>query len=74
MNVYDLKAVFGSGDGDWFTAKLLRLIAAADFTNKAKLAVSFPVEVRAVNIYRHDCPYKEDGSVDWDKIVELAQV
>lgn len=74
MNVYDLKSVFESGHGDWFTAHLLRLIAKADFCNKAKLAVVFPVEVRAVDIYQHDTPYKEDGSIDWDKIVEMAQV
>lgn len=33
--------------GDWFTAELLRLIAKADFSNRARLRLGFPDEVQA---------------------------
>jgi hypothetical protein len=33
------------GNGDWFTAQLMRLIAKADKENLAKLALTFPEEV-----------------------------
>ncbi len=36
-----------AGDGDWFTAQLLRLIAKADNENLAKLRLGFPEEVQA---------------------------
>ena len=36
-----------AGDGDWFTAKLLRLIAKADLENRERIRRGFPEEVRA---------------------------
>lgn len=36
-----------AGHGDWFTAKLLRLIAKADAENLAKLEQVYPQEVGA---------------------------
>ena len=36
-----------AGSGDWFTAKLLRLIAKADRDNRQKLQLVFPEEVEA---------------------------
>ncbi len=36
------------GDGDWFTAQLLRLIQKADRFNRELLRKGFPVEVEAV--------------------------
>jgi len=33
------------GEGDWFSAKLLRLIAKADAENREKLRLGFPEEV-----------------------------
>jgi len=36
-----------AGHGDWFTAKLLRLIAKADHENREKLRLGFPEEVAA---------------------------
>ncbi len=33
------------GKGDWFTARLLRLIIVADAENRGKLALGFPEEV-----------------------------
>ena len=36
-----------AGHGDWFTAKLLRLIAKADSHNRSKLRLAYPEEVRA---------------------------
>lgn len=37
---------------DWFTCRLMRLIAGADRANRAKLAKVYPVEVRAVCEYQ----------------------
>lgn len=36
-----------AGDGDWFTAHLLRLIHKADDENRALLRIVFPKEVEA---------------------------
>lgn len=44
-----------AGHGDWFTAKLLRLIAKADFENRSKLALGFPKEVELVDAYQGIC-------------------
>ena len=56
-----------------FGVLLLRLIAKADSENRAKLQVVFPVEVKAEEIYKHDCPYVcRGGDVDWVKIEDLA--
>jgi len=40
-----------AGNGDWFTAHLLRLIAKADFENKAKLRLGFPDVVQAYDTW-----------------------
>ena len=47
---YDKKhiSIILAGEGDWFTAKLLRLIAKADNNNLELLRSSFPKEVEAV--------------------------
>lgn len=42
------------GHGDWFTAKLLRLISKADFENRAKLRLGFSEEVLAVERYERE--------------------
>ena len=70
----DLKEAF-RGDGDWFTAQLLRLIAKSDSTNRWKLARGFPVEVEAVEIYQNRCPYLDamKTMVDWDAIAGMAE-
>jgi len=44
------------GQGDWFTARLLRLIARADTSNKEKLAQVFPKEVAAVQTFQTGKP------------------
>lgn len=36
-----------SGEGDWFSAELLRLIAKADVENREQLRVAFPDHVEA---------------------------
>lgn len=41
------------GQGDWFTAQLLRLIMKADRTNREKLRVSFPEEVELIDRYQN---------------------
>lgn len=40
-----------AGNGDWFTAELLRLIAKADFENKAKIRLGFPEVVQAYDAW-----------------------
>ncbi len=40
------------GEGDWFTAKLLRLISKADSRNFEKLRLGFPEEVEALELWR----------------------
>ena len=39
------------GAGNWFTAKLFRLIVSADSNNRRKLFNSFPTEVEVVHQY-----------------------
>ena len=41
-----------AGEGTWFTAYLLRLIAKADGENLNRLRLSFPDEVKAVEKFR----------------------
>jgi hypothetical protein len=76
MQGIDLKRAVRSkpaGD-DWFTVGLIRLILKADSTNKDKLALGYPVEVAACNIFKTNCPYLNEaqGHVDYDRIVEMA--
>lgn len=49
MNDYDRKHLgeILAGQGDWFNAHLLRLIAKADQQNRARLRLAFPEEVKA---------------------------
>lgn len=56
MNEYDKQNIglILSGEGTWFTAHLLRLIAKADEDNKERLRASFPEEVMAVEVWRGD--------------------
>jgi hypothetical protein len=54
LSQYDkdhLGEILYNGLGDWFTAKLLRLILKADHENRNKLARGFPDEVAAVEWY-----------------------
>lgn len=71
----DLQNAFEPGrQADNFTVLLLRLIAKADSENRERLSQGFPVEVKAVEIYKSRCPYKDEvrTEVDWEKISELA--
>ena len=36
-----------NGNGDWFTIKLLSLIAKADLSNRERIRAGFPLEVTA---------------------------
>jgi hypothetical protein len=51
---YDKKYIDNilTGEGDWFTARLLRLISRADQNNLELLRKGFPEEVEAVEAYR----------------------
>lgn len=42
------------GEGTWFTANLLRLIAKADSVNRNKLRQGYPLEVGAVERYQRN--------------------
>ena len=70
----DLKHAFrGGSDHDNFTVLLLRLIAKADEDNRELLRRGFPVQVKAVEIYRNRCPYRgEERAVDWDTLEAMA--
>jgi len=74
MLAVDLKEAFDGGKGNWFSVLLLRLIAKSDEENRDKLALGFPAHVRAVWIYKNDCPYVEKGGdVDWNEIARRAE-
>ena len=45
------------GEGDWFTAKLFRLIAAADTRNRSLLFKAFPAEVIVVHKHLTGYPF-----------------
>ena len=54
MSEYDKKNIKGIlfyGEGDYFTARLLRLINKADSSNREKLRLGFPEEVEAYESY-----------------------
>lgn len=55
------------GEGDWFTAKLIRVIRDADFSNRRLLFRGFPEEVHAVNIYQFGVEKAEEYSAAWLK-------
>ena len=76
----DIQNAFDSGRGaDNFTVKLLQLIAKSDADNRMRLRKGFPVAVRAVELFQHDCPYlneiADDGcrKVDWKTLAERAE-
>jgi len=74
MNAIDLRNAFENVNVDNFTVLLLRLISKSDRNNLEKLKLSFPIEVRAVEIYKSsDCPYVNgSGDVDYDRLSNLA--
>jgi len=52
-------------EGDWFTARLLRLFHAADANNRARLARCFPEEAAAYNDWLlHGDRTDERGATD----------
>lgn len=53
-----IEAIIAGSYGDWFTAKLLRVIKHADFENRARLRLGFPDEVDAVYRYEQGKPQK----------------
>ena len=60
-----------------FTVLLFRIIFKSDGENMEKLRRVYPVEVKAVEIYRNCCQYLKDETtgmqkVDYMKIAELA--
>jgi hypothetical protein len=44
------------GEGTWFTAQLLRLIAKADDEHCARIALGFPEEVAAFEAWQRGTP------------------
>lgn len=55
MSEYDKQNIgrILDGEGTWFTANLLRLIAKADENNRERLRKSFPEEVAAIEKFRN---------------------
>ena len=58
-----------AGRGDWFTAQLLRLILKADTSNRVKLSVVFPEEVRVVELWQ-----SRRSDDEWQKLVETFEI
>ncbi len=56
-------AVFLGGSGDSFTGLLLRLIAKADWSNKIRLSIAFPVEVQVYEMWQAHEP-----APTWDEL------
>jgi len=47
-HVFDIDIpAWQNGSGDWFTVKLLALIAKADLRNRERIRTGFPCEVEA---------------------------
>jgi hypothetical protein len=66
LSRYDIEHVeeIMKGDGDWFTAKLLRLIADSDLPNRERIRAGFPKEVALYEAWfykneRHPYPEAE---------------
>lgn len=78
LSDYDRKRVEDllHGKGDWFTAKLLRLIAKADGQNLERLRRAFPLEVEAVEAYWGSgaAPSWEDLEGAWPKFLREQPV
>jgi len=74
MLAIDLRNAFEGRFANNFSVVLLRLIARADGDNKNKLRLGYPVHVKAVEIYKGDCPYVDEARtiVDWDGIADRA--
>ena len=49
------------GHGDWFSAQLLRLIARADWDNRAKIALVYPDHFKAWETW-----FNTDHDAQWD--------
>jgi hypothetical protein len=56
LSEHDRKNIGGliAGRGDWFSARLLRLIAKADRTNLERLRLGFPEHVAAFEAWRDE--------------------
>ena len=52
------------GEGNWFTAKLFRLIVSADSNNRRKLFNSFPTEVEVVHQYLKGQLYATEETIN----------
>lgn len=52
---YDLKRIpeILNGEGDWFSAQLIRLIGKADDGNRERLRIAFPDHVAAFDDWYH---------------------
>lgn len=59
LSDYDKNHIQGIlyGEGDWFNAHLLRLIAKADTANKERLRLAFPEEVKAFEDWQKPCQH-----------------
>ena len=76
----DLQNAFDPGRQhyDNFTVLLLRLIAKADSDNQEKLRQGFPVQVKAVEMYKTNCSYRNvpgrGREVDWHRLAMAAEM
>jgi hypothetical protein len=63
-----------NGNGDWFTAKLFRLIASSDMANKEKLALGFPDEVNAIHKHQTGEPLVTADPIDIGEILKKSYI
>jgi len=62
-----------AGDGDWYAAHLIRLIAKADRNNLGLLASVYPKEVRAVLEFLGDRRGEVFASLPFDCCHDIAE-
>ena len=75
MSDYDRENIINilAGDGDWYAAHLIRLIAKADMGNLVKLARIYPEEVKAVLECLGDRRGEVFTSLGWDSCHDIAE-
>lgn len=65
-----------AGEGTWFTAKLLRLMAEADDEHRARIALGFPEEVAAYEAWRRGdaavLAFDTDCGEAWCSLIDPA--
>lgn len=69
--VFDLQCALNDS-GDWFTARLFKLMIKADCCNRERLRAVFPQEFMAFELWRHhgESFLKSPCKFDWFSVVQ----